>query len=120
MAKIIDHLATLTASKKPFPANSLQPIFVGKSANNASFLAAVLKDQSILHAEPTGLRFHTVSERVHEWQDVLLTLWNTSQSTANSQKSHEPSKASSPRRVRNAHTLNVIRLVRIAHPTVYF
>jgi len=92
VADIITALTALAASQKPFYANSLQSIFVGKSANNASFLAAVLKDQGILEADLAHPRFNSVSANVHTWQDTLLSLLNGQQSQESAKPSNSKTK----------------------------
>lgn len=47
LSKVMDKLAELSA-QEPFPAVALKTVFAGKSANNASFLAAALVAEGVL------------------------------------------------------------------------
>lgn len=47
---------------KPFNASALTPLFKSKSANNAGFLAAALKAESLLLPVKETKRLHTLSD----------------------------------------------------------
>lgn len=65
-------LATLQASKQSFPAVRLRTAFEGKSANNASFLAAVLRHQQVLLPSVENTKQHTVAIDIANWPERLL------------------------------------------------
>lgn len=73
LSRIIDMLTEL-AKTGPFPAIALKPVFVGKSVNNPSFLAASLVAEGILTADPEKtFRLH-VSGNPDQWRDELYAM----------------------------------------------
>ena len=74
VSHIMDCLVTLQASKQAFPAVRLRTAFEGKSANNASFLAAVLRHQQVLLPSPENIKLHTVAINLSTWPERLLQL----------------------------------------------
>lgn len=67
MAKIDQCLQELLASGKPFPAVRLKHVFIGKSTNNPSFLAAVLRHEQLLMACPESPKLLLPAPGLLEW-----------------------------------------------------
>jgi hypothetical protein len=59
---------------KPVASKRFQPAFIGKSANNAGFLAAILRAESLLAPAPEALHQHTVQPDWPAWKTALLAL----------------------------------------------
>lgn len=73
LSRIIDTLTEL-AKAGAFPAIALKPVFVGKSVNNPSFLAAALVAESILTADPEkSFRLH-VTGNPDQWRDEVFAM----------------------------------------------
>lgn len=73
LSRIIDKLTEL-AKDGPFPAIALKSVFVGKSVNNPSFLAASLVAEGILTADlEKSFRLH-VSGNPDQWRDELYAM----------------------------------------------
>lgn len=64
-------LSTLSQQDKPFHAVVLKELFIGKSVNNSSFLAAILVDQKILKFHPQTIRLLEVCPDYELWQVTL-------------------------------------------------
>lgn len=70
LVKIEDILQTVYAlrkSGKAFHATALKDLFIGKSANNPCFLAAILVDQKVVHPHPNTQRLLEVSDDAEFW-----------------------------------------------------
>jgi hypothetical protein len=83
---IMDCLTALQASNLAFPAIRLRTAFEGKSANNASFLAAVLRHQQVLLPSPENTKLHIVDINISTWPERLLqrnTRFNSPTNTDN-------------------------------------
>jgi hypothetical protein len=73
-ARIEASLAATAKVAKTFPAIRLKGAFEGKSANNASFLVAVLRNEGILGKSPDHEHQHVVSGDIREWRKQMLIL----------------------------------------------
>ena len=93
---LMDCLATLQASKQAFPAVRLRTAFEGKSANNASFLAAVLRHQEVLLPCPENTKLHTVAINMTTWPERLLLLDTRSQTPTNNDVDSHPQQNATP------------------------
>jgi hypothetical protein len=60
--------------EKPIASKRFQPAFIGKSANNAGFLAAILRAESLLAPAPDAVHQHTVQPDWPAWKTTLLAL----------------------------------------------
>lgn len=58
---------------KPFPSKSFKEAFVGRSSNNAGFLAAILRAEGLLAAAPTSESQHLVTDTWADWKKSLLS-----------------------------------------------
>lgn len=70
LIKIEDILQTLNALRKcgkAFHATALKGLFIGKSANNPCFLAAILVDQKVVHPHPNTQRLLEVGDDAEFW-----------------------------------------------------
>lgn len=74
MPRIVSSLLELQATGKGFPAIRLKTMFEGKSANNPSFMAAVLRHEGILTGSPENPKLNLVTGDLAAWQDRLLAL----------------------------------------------
>jgi hypothetical protein len=61
-------------TSKPIASKRFQPAFIGKSANNAGFLAAVLRAELLLAPAPDVVHQHTVQPDWPAWKNALLAL----------------------------------------------
>jgi hypothetical protein len=61
-------------TSKPIASKRFQPAFIGRSANNAGFLAAILRAESLLAPAPDALHQHTVQPDWPAWKTALLAL----------------------------------------------
>lgn len=61
-----------TASAKPFPSKTFKEAFVGRSSNNAGFLAAVLRHEGLLAAAPEAETLHVRSGDWPAWKKAML------------------------------------------------
>ncbi len=59
---------------KPLPAKALRDAFVGKSVNNAGFLAAILRAEGLLEAAPDVAHQHRVTGSWKQWKSQQLQL----------------------------------------------
>ena len=57
---------------KPFPSKFLKDAFVGRSSNNAGFLAAILRAEGLLAAAPDSDTQHVVSGDWMNWKKSVL------------------------------------------------
>lgn len=73
--KIIDILSN-QQSEKHFKSSVLRPVFVGKSSNNAAFLAAVLRSETIglIRCSDSSKFLHVLTDDMQEKGDGLLKL----------------------------------------------
>ena len=74
LVKVTDILQTLNSLRRTgraFHATALKPLFIGKSANNSCFLAAILVDQKVIHPHPNTQRLLEVSDDVEFWELIL-------------------------------------------------
>ena len=82
---IIELLGKLYRDGKPFHATALKELFIGKSVNNPSFLAAILFDQQLLRLHPNVARLLEVEEDFELWpiglESHLKSEANTESST---------------------------------------
>ncbi|MBR8218294.1 hypothetical protein HT749_31955 [Burkholderia cepacia] len=74
--KAIDGIASYKDGS-PFPSKIFAPAFVGKSSNNAGFLAAVLRGEQLLDAAPGSDFQHVVSGEWADWKSDALKLEGT-------------------------------------------
>lgn len=72
---IIDCLRSLKATNKAFPAVRLRTTFQGKSANNPSFLAAVLRHLNVLKPCTSNTSLHLVADDLETWPTRLSQLF---------------------------------------------
>jgi hypothetical protein len=61
-------------TSQPIASKRFQPAFIGKSANNAGFLAAILRAELLLAPAPDALHQHTVQPDWPAWKTALLAL----------------------------------------------
>jgi hypothetical protein len=61
-------------TSKPIASKHFQSAFIGKSANNAGFLAAILRAEGLLAPAPDALHQHTVQPNWPAWKTALLAL----------------------------------------------
>jgi hypothetical protein len=61
-------------TSQPIASKRFQPAFIGKSANNAGFLAAILRAEGLLAPAPDALHQHTVQPDWPAWKTALLAL----------------------------------------------
>jgi hypothetical protein len=59
---------------KPIASKRFQPAFIGRSANNAGFLAAILRAELLLAPAPDAVHQHTVQPDWPAWKTALLAL----------------------------------------------
>lgn len=78
--KIEQCLQELQATGKPFPAIRLKSIFVGKSANNPSFMAAALRHEKLLSPSPEMPKLFFPTEGLGEWRVLMAGMPALSQS----------------------------------------
>jgi hypothetical protein len=57
---------------KPLPAKALRDAFVGKSVNNAGFLAAILRAEGLLSGVPDAVHQHQLSGNWSDWKEAML------------------------------------------------
>jgi hypothetical protein len=58
--------------EKPFPSKPFKEVFVGRSSNNAGFLAAILRTEGLLAAAPDLETQHVTSGDWEAWKKSLL------------------------------------------------
>ena len=90
LVKIEDILQTVYAlrkSGKAFHATALKGLFIGKSANNPCFLAAILVDQKVVHPHPNTQRLLEVSDDAEFWLERLNESLRTESSSVTVDKS---------------------------------
>lgn len=61
-------------TSQPIASKRFQPAFIGKSANNAGFLAAILRAELLLAPVPDALHQHAVQPDWPTWKTALLAL----------------------------------------------
>lgn len=96
VTKIVEQIKQLKATNKPFYAAALKPLYVGKSANNASFLAAALLDQKAIQFHPADGRLLEAGKDLEAWLDRLqqLAISNTGKPAIPKPTDSKPAKAS--------------------------
>lgn len=72
--KIENCLQELQATGKPFPAIRLKSVFVGKSANNPSFMAAALRDEKILSPSPESPKLFFPADGLEKWRALMAEM----------------------------------------------
>lgn len=60
------------ADGRPLPARVLRDAFVGKSVNNAGFLAAILRAEGLLSGVPDAIHQHQLSGNWIDWKETML------------------------------------------------
>lgn len=58
--------------EKPFPSKALKEAFVGRSSNNAGFLAAILREEGLLDAAKEPESQHMLSADITAWKKSVL------------------------------------------------
>jgi len=58
--------------EKPFPSKALKEAFVGRSSNNAGFLAAILREEGLLDAAKEPESQHMLSADIPAWKKSML------------------------------------------------
>lgn len=95
---ILSLLATLYQSAKPFHAISFKGLFVGRSANNASFLGAILVDQGVIHLHPQTARLLEVNTEYELWPlSFEKLLLSNNETSAEVDASEKPSNKRGPK-----------------------
>lgn len=56
----------------PIPASTFKSAFIGQSANNSGFLAAVLRNESLLAPNPDATHQHLLGDNFDEWRTRML------------------------------------------------
>lgn len=87
VADILQCLANLKATEKPFHATAFKPLFSGKSANNHCFLAAVFVDQKLIHPHAMTERLLEVDMDFESWVTRLESLITTDKTTSSTKTS---------------------------------
>ncbi|CAN7473678.1 hypothetical protein LJR289_003145 [Pseudoduganella sp. LjRoot289] len=59
--------------EKPFPSKTLKDAFVGRSSNNAGFLAAILREEGLLDAAKEPDSQHMLSADIAAWKQAALS-----------------------------------------------
>ena len=70
-SRIADCLSA-TSADRAIPSKAFRTAFVGKSANNAGFLAAVLREEGVIAAAPENVHLHLVCDDWPAWHQALL------------------------------------------------
>lgn len=60
------------ADGKPLPAKALRDAFIGKSVNNAGFLAAILRAEGLLSGVPDAVHQHQLAGDWGDWKETML------------------------------------------------
>lgn len=60
------------ADGRPLPAKVLRDAFVGKSVNNAGFLAAILRAEGLLSGVPDAVHQHQLAGSWTDWKETML------------------------------------------------
>jgi hypothetical protein len=97
LSHIMACLATLQTKKQAFPAVRLRSAFQGKSANNASFLAAVLRHQQVLLPNADKNKLHDVSADIATWPTRLMQVGKRVLCAQGEQKATSTTKTTKPR-----------------------
>ena len=94
--QLLAFLKTLQANQRPFFAASLKPMFVGKSSNNPSFLAAALLDQGVLKLNASNPRLLEVMPDYEQWPERLHpATTDTAKKSKSASKSNSAAKQTS-------------------------
>jgi hypothetical protein len=57
----------------PFPSKALKEAFIGRSSNNAGFLAAILRKEVVLNAAKDAESQHVIAVDLNAWKKAALT-----------------------------------------------
>lgn len=68
----IEQCLAAYADGKPLPAKVLRDAFVGKSVNNAGFLAAILRAEGLLSGVPDAVHQHQLAGNWSDWKEAML------------------------------------------------
>lgn len=68
----IEHCLAAYTDGKGLPAKVLRDAFVGKSVNNAGFLAAILRAEGLLAGVPDAVHQHQVAGNWIDWKETML------------------------------------------------
>jgi len=71
-SRIADCLAATSSTDRAIPSKAFRTAFVGKSANNAGFLAAVLREEGLIAAAPENVLLHRVCDDWRAWHQAVL------------------------------------------------
>jgi hypothetical protein len=69
----VEACITKREQEKPFPSQSFKESFVGRSSNNAGFLAAILRTEGLLAAAPDTESQHVIAGDWAAWTKSLLS-----------------------------------------------
>jgi hypothetical protein len=72
----IEHCLSTVAGQKTFPSKVFLPAFVGRSANNPGFLAAILRAEGLLKPVPEKANLHQLASDWQVWKTGTLKLPN--------------------------------------------
>ncbi|SEQ49882.1 hypothetical protein SAMN04488038_10787 [Solimonas aquatica] len=61
-------------TEEPFGSPVFRPVFTGRSTNNAGFLAAILRTEGVLQAEPERVHLHRLAADPAAWMKQMLEL----------------------------------------------
>lgn len=61
-------------TRKPITSKLFQPAFIGRSSNNAGFLAAILRAEQLLAPAPDAVHQHAVQPDWAAWKTAMLAL----------------------------------------------
>ena len=64
---------------KPIASKLFQPAFIGRSANNAGFLAAILRAEQLLAPAPDAMHQHSVKPDWLAWKTAVLAMATTAE-----------------------------------------
>lgn len=77
LSRIETAMTDAMSGAKSFPASRLKTVFNGKSANNASFLAAILRHEGLLNASPDNPLLSIPGVDIRSWKESVATLPRT-------------------------------------------
>lgn len=77
LSRIEQVMADAMASEKAFSASRLKSAFEGKSVNNASFLAAILRNEGLVEAAPDSPLLNIPGKPFKEWRNEVAALPRT-------------------------------------------
>ena len=94
---IIDCLRPLKAANQAFPAVRLRTTFQGKSANNPSFLAAVLRHLKILTPCTSNTSLHLVADDLEQWPSHLSQFFTAKSNDSSDMSLNSPNQLKPPK-----------------------